>query len=53
MDCYLDTASKLRSHFKSLVSWMTVMWHMLLVSKEVFNLLSTAKMAAVVMDKAH
>ena len=38
------------SHFKSQVSWMTVMWQTLSVSKEVFNLISRAKIAAVGID---
>ena len=45
---YLYTASKLAIVIR--VSWMTVMWQMLSVSKEAFSLLSTSKMPAVGMD---
>ena len=51
MVCYLDTVSKLAIVMsKSRVSWMTVMWQTLSVSKEALSLLSTSKMAAVGLD---
>ena len=45
--CYLDQASNLVTVISKSSFLITVMWQMLLVSKNVFNILSMSKMAAI------